>query len=160
MFRKIVVPLNGDPKNEIVLPIVQDLAHKFDADVVFLSVLPHPMFANSANDRKIDFMLNDRDTEWQIYLEKIASAFERLGIQTSSIVYEGNVADEILICAENIHADLIVMTSTHRNLFGILSLDSDVKRVARTAHIPVLLISAEADAAASDTSSTALPQRL
>ena len=145
MFRKIVVPLDGDSKNEIVLPFVQDLAHKFDAEVVFLSVLPHPVFANYVADKSLGYRLGDRDTEWQSHLDQIAATFKQSGVQASTIVYEGSVGDEILICAENIHADLIVMTSTHRNLLGMLSLDGDVKWVARYAHIPVLLISAESE---------------
>ncbi len=145
MFSKIVVPLNGDPKNEVVLPVVQDLARKFDAEVVFLSVLPHPAFVNYVDDKALGFMLSDRDTDWQSRLDKTAADFKKAGIRTSTIVYEGTVGNEILICAENIHADLIVMTSTHRNLLGMLSLDSDVKWVARYAHVPVLLVSAETE---------------
>lgn len=143
MYTRIVVPLDGDPKNEIALPHVRALALKFNAEVILVSVLPHPVLANFANDRALGYELKNRDDAWQSHLDSIAAVLTKSGIQTTTEIYEGSVGDRILKCAEDAQADLIVMTSTNRNLLGILSLDSDVKWVARHAHVPVLLVSAD-----------------
>ena len=55
MYKKILVPLDGSKRAEAILPHVEELAHRFDAKIVFLEIIePIKMFAPTAFVKRKD----------------------------------------------------------------------------------------------------------
>jgi nucleotide-binding universal stress UspA family protein len=141
MYKKILVPLDGSPLAEAVLPHVEALAKSEGAEIVLLRVAVTParyLFAhNPAEGNNVIQMI---EKEAKDYMKAEVSKLQNEGLKVTGITREGPAPDEILEVAEEIHADMIAM-STHgysgvqRWLMG-----SVADRIVHYAHIPVMLI--------------------
>jgi nucleotide-binding universal stress UspA family protein len=141
MYKKILVPLDGSPLAEAVLPHAEALAKSEGAEIVLLRVAVTParyLFAhNPAEGNNVIKMI---EKETGDYMKAEVSKLQDEGVQVTGITREGAAPDEILRVADEIHADVIAM-STHgysgveRWLMG-----SVAEKVVHHARIPVMLI--------------------
>lgn len=135
MFKKILVPLDGSPLAEGVLPLVIDLARVHGAEVMLLRVaFYHTLPGLDVQEHEARAV-----EEAQAYLDGVASGFQEQGLTVSTHVRYGQPCQEILRHAER-HAELVVM-ATH-GLGGMLrwAMGSVADRVVRRSPVPVLLI--------------------
>jgi nucleotide-binding universal stress UspA family protein len=141
MYKKILVPLDGSPLAEAVLPHAEALAKSEGAEIVLLRVAVTParyLFAhNPAEGNNVIKMI---EKEAKDYMKAEVAKLQNEGIKVTGITRDGAAPDEILEVAEETHADVIAM-STHgysgveRWLMG-----SVAEKVVHHAHIPVMLI--------------------
>lgn len=149
--QRILVSLDGSALAECVLPHVQSLIRPGQTQVHLLSVL-----ATGLGDRTVALMstyppglqistvaMSRARGQLERYLQGVGSRLRERGAVVKVEVREGNPAEEILNYAQEIEADLIVM-STH-GLSGVSRwvYGSVADRVLRWAPCPVLLVRAQ-----------------
>jgi nucleotide-binding universal stress UspA family protein len=141
MYKKILVPLDGSTLAEKVLPHAQALAKSEDAELVLLRVPlpPSPEFF-ARNPGLATEIIEDTEKETQTYLEKEERVVKGSGNQVQTIMREGPVAETILQVADEIHADLIAMSTHGRTGLQRMLVGSVADKVVRLSHIPVMLI--------------------
>ncbi len=142
------MPLDGSELAEVVLPHVRTMVRPGETHVHVLSVLTVGL-----SDRTVALMttyppglrlsttaMAQARLDLQRYLQRIAARVREWGATAAYEVREGNPAEEILCCAAEIEADLIVM-STH-GLSGLSRwvYGSVTAKVLRQAPCPVLLV--------------------
>lgn len=141
MFRKILVPLDGSPLAEAVLPHVRELAHCHNSEIVLLRVATYPLFDYSITDPRLILELRENaQAEASSYINSIAADLKREGFKITTEVVEGAVAEAIVSLAESAQADLIAMSTHGRTGIQRLFLGSVANRVVQMSKVPVLLI--------------------
>lgn len=144
MFKKILVPLDGSPMAEAVLPYVRRMAVENGAEVELLNVTMLPMPAYPV-DAPLDFdaVIKQQHDSSEQYLTKVMSDLGHDGIKVTPLITEGPVAEEILNYAESTHADLIAMSTHGRSGISRWLMGSVADKVLHGAKVPVLLIRPE-----------------
>lgn len=141
MYTKILVPLDGSTLAEKVLPHAQALAKAEGAELVLLRIPlpPSPEFF-ARNPGLGVSIIEDAEIETETYLQKEVSELQKQGAHVTSMISEGPVPDTIIAVAENIHADLIAMSTHGRTGIQRMLLGSVADKVVNLSPIPVMLI--------------------
>ncbi len=138
MFARILVPLDGSPLAEAILPEVGELAALHGAEVVLLRVaLVHILPGVDQTDAQVRAV-----EEAERYLADVERHLATRGIRVTSAVRYGHAVEEILDHAQSAGADLIAMSTHGRGGLGRLVLGSVAETVLRAAAVPVLLLRA------------------
>jgi nucleotide-binding universal stress UspA family protein len=139
-FRRILVPTDFSPTAGAATQQAVELAKTFGAELVLLHVVP-PMvhrlrtFGMAAGLAGLQDELRQRAAE---RLQQTAAEIGAGPIHTE--VREGSAFEQVLACARDCQADLIVIgTQGHTGLQHAL-LGSTAERVVRFAHCPVLTV--------------------
>ncbi len=142
MFARILVPLDGSPLAEGILPEVAELARLHGAELLLLRVaLAHTFPGVDATDAQVHVV-----QEAEGYLAEVERGLAARGIPVSSAVRYGHAAEEILDHAQVRHADLIAMCTHGRTGLVRIMLGSVAEAVLRASPVPVLLLRAQARA--------------
>jgi nucleotide-binding universal stress UspA family protein len=113
MYKKILVPLDGSKRAEMILPYVEDLASRYQATIIFLMSLEYA-FTTGIEGAFIELSKNDfnrKQEEVKSYLKKIADKFTRKKINAETRIASGPAVGAILETASKDNVDLIAMTS-------------------------------------------------
>ncbi len=135
MVKHILIPLDGSPMAEAVLPHVLTLAQSAHTQLHLLRVAQCPVefiFCDPAIAPPLD--------DPEAYLIHIAAPLRRAGYWVIVHLAWGRVADAILAYAEAIQADLIAMATHGRSGLSRWLLGSVADEVVRHAPVPVLLV--------------------
>jgi nucleotide-binding universal stress UspA family protein len=136
MFSRILVPLDGSPLAEAVIPQVVDLATLRKAEIVLLRVaLAHALPGTDPVEAQVRAV-----EEAQAYLAKVEADLLAQGLAVKSVVRYGHAADEILDHARAGDVDLIAMSTHGRSGVRRWVLGSVAETVVRHAPVPVLLV--------------------
>jgi nucleotide-binding universal stress UspA family protein len=144
LCRHILVPLDGSELAEQVLPVVSPIARVLDAEMTLLQVATTHMLGSFSSEWYPSLQSTFEMVEQQAkaYLERMAGRLKEEGIETSTAVGTGLVAESIVKCAETNHIDLIAMCTHGRTGLARWALGSVADRVLRAASIPILLVRA------------------
>jgi nucleotide-binding universal stress UspA family protein len=141
MYRKILVPLDGSPLAEAVLPHAQALAKSEDAELILLrvAVTPDPNFyhRDEGEGRLVTDMIEKEALE---YMKAEVSKLEKEGARVTAITRNGTIPNTILEVAEETHADVIAMSTHGRVGLQRLFQGSVAEDIVHASHIPVMLI--------------------
>jgi nucleotide-binding universal stress UspA family protein len=113
MYKKILVPLDGSKRAEMILPYVEDLADRYQATIIFLMSLEYT-FTTGIEGAFIELSENDfnrKQDEVKSYLKKIADKFIGKKINAETRIASGPAVGAILEAANKDNVDLIAMTS-------------------------------------------------
>ena len=141
MYKRALVPLDGSPIAEAIIPFILEIAGPLDMEVVLLRVVePIPPIAleGSRHIEVEDFEL--RRTDAEEYLAPIAVELRNKGVRVESRVRRGNAVDQIVAAAREAGADLIAMSTHGRGGLGRLVFGSVAQAVLRRAEVPVFLM--------------------
>jgi len=137
-IQKLLVPLDGSPMAESVLPIAAQLAGRISASVTLIHVVEKDPPDKIHGQRHLK---NSEQAE--SYLRAVASSDIFRGVNVSFHVHEAGVRDvsqSISDHTEELHQDLVVMcTHGSSGLRGILY-GSIAQQVISFGNVPVLLI--------------------
>ena len=140
MAQRVLVPLDGSPLAESILPLVADLARASGATVRLLHVSPEPTSLTATSGRVVAFADQEAERLRAEALDYLHGLEARLGgVPTEHAVRFGEARDEILKEAEEAGADLIAVTTAGRSIVRRAVLGSVADQVFRRAAIPVLL---------------------
>jgi nucleotide-binding universal stress UspA family protein len=142
MYKIILVPLDGSKRAEAILPHVEDLAHRYEAKVIFLEVVePEPVVvAEPIYDRYDIRQYKRRLTEVEYYLKARRGEFQAKGIESQMRMSEGPIVEEIIKIAERENVDLIAMASHGRTGLPRVFYGSVAAGVLHRIDRPLLLI--------------------
>ncbi len=141
MFKKILVPLDGSPMAEAVLPYVRHMAVEDGAEVELLTITTVPLAAYPI-DAPLDLaqLIKQQHEASEQYLRKVSNAIDHDGIKVTPLISEGPIAEEILSHAESTGADLIAMSTHGRSGISRWLMGSVADKVLHGAKVPVLLV--------------------
>ena len=117
------------------------LAKRLDAEVVVLNVTPNAAHFSGfiiSPDYTKDFVAQLEDGAKKAMAEFLPKYFE--GVKVRGVVLQGDPAEEIMACADEEQADVIIMSSHGRKGLDRLLLGSVVQKVAKYAPQPLLTI--------------------
>ncbi|MFH1647544.1 MAG: universal stress protein [Chloroflexota bacterium] len=125
ILKKALVPLDGSPGSEAVIPYISEMAAKLQMELTLLQI------ASAQNNRKgeVDKYLQD----WCDHLggEDIAVRYK---------VSAGSVADEIIDIADELAFDLVAMSTRGKTAVNLWSLGSVAQKVFLGGNTPLLLV--------------------
>lgn len=141
MSKKILVPLDGSEFAEAVLPHVQTMAKEEGAEIILLTVpvIPSADFV-ARNPGLTKNAIEETEVKTGKYLEAKISNLKKNGAKVKGILREGPVPETILEVAEEIHADMIAMSTHGRIGMKRWLMGSVADEVVHNAHIPVILV--------------------
>jgi nucleotide-binding universal stress UspA family protein len=141
MYKKILVPLDGSPLAEAVLPHAQALAKSEGAEIVLLrvAVTPDPNFfhRDPAEGRQITDAIEEEALD---YMKTEVAKLQNEGAKVTAITRDGTIPDTILEVAEETHADVIAMSTHGRAGIQRWLMGSVAEDVVHDSHIPVMLV--------------------
>lgn len=140
-FRRIVCPTDFSPTAAAALAYATDLARSAKAEIVLLHVLPtmnYPLRGLGMAEAfpHLQAELHTRGKE------RLAEAAKAIGadVAVRTELRDGEAYEQVLACAKDLGADLIVLgTHGHTGLKHAL-LGSTAERVVRLAECPVLTV--------------------
>ena len=156
MYEKVLVPLDGSPLSESVLPHAEEIAAKFGSEVVLVRVvatlgellrelLPQGGLQSAGASAELGIKVAERQheserAEAERYLAGIAGRLRSKSFKVHDRVEEGGPSQAILAAARATGAGLIAMSTHSRTGLPRSVLGSVADEVVRESHLPVLLI--------------------
>ncbi|MGE5461771.1 MAG: universal stress protein [Syntrophothermus sp.] len=141
MFNHILVPLDGSPLAECVLPHVKAIAPVANSHVTLIHVLEHPNNRNGSPP--IDPLgWHMQKQESQRYLDEKAQQLQAEGLQVDQVVLEGKPAEVLIEYARSNGVDLIAMSTHGRTGLSGWNVSSVVQKVLLRAYRSILLVRA------------------
>jgi nucleotide-binding universal stress UspA family protein len=138
----ILAPVDFSPHANEALKVAADLAKRFGSELCLVHVVPFIPKLPSAST-----IFNEREYEEELHksadvrLKEIGDEIARSGVTVTTRVGTANeVGQEILLTAEHVHADLIVIASHGMTGWSRLAFGSVADKVTRLATCPVLLL--------------------
>jgi nucleotide-binding universal stress UspA family protein len=142
-LKKVIVPLDGSPLAETVLPYVVDLAKKMRLEVVLVRAYALPTSTADEYQTYTDELIGLIEAEARDYLAKKMKELKGNGLEdVSSVVNVGYGAEEIINLARNTPDNFIAMSTHGRSGMKCFVLGSVTDRVVRHSGDPVLIIRA------------------
>lgn len=143
MFRKIIIPLDGTPLTQQVLPYVQQITIPEQSEIVLVCNLAESSTPSLADvDRSTDTSSEQLYGPIHSYLNQRRDELIQLGYRARVQVAKDGTVTEIIRIATEIGADLIAMTTHGRSQIGRWMLGSVASQVLHNALQPVLLVRA------------------
>ena len=143
-YRRVLVPLDGSPLAEAVLPFVSRLARPRGLEIALLRVIPvvTPKVVEGGTRRIILDHGERLREEAEVYLRGVAGSLVADGFRVTTTVRTGEAAPEIVAGARECQADLIGMMTHGRTGLGRLFFGSVAEAVLRHAAVPVFVVRA------------------
>jgi nucleotide-binding universal stress UspA family protein len=152
MYKRILVPLDGSPRAEKILPHVEALAKEDGATLILMQTI-EPTSADFTPG--IDSMVSPQEMEiyWKSlqaaeeagneYLTEKAEELTRKKVKVETVVKRGDAVATIVKTAKDKSADLIAMASHGRTGLARVFYGSVANGVLHKVDRPLLLIRAE-----------------
>jgi len=147
MYKKMLVPVDGSLRSEVVVAHVAETAKAFGCTIRLLTVVDLDKRNGKGQDSSTDEAASLAWVESQIeeaenHLRPVAERFEDHGLKPEMEVRFGNPPAEILKAAAEYGTDIIAMATRSRRGVARLMFGSVADQVLRESHVPVLLITA------------------
>jgi nucleotide-binding universal stress UspA family protein len=149
MYRRILVPLDGSKRAEAILPHVEQLAQRFEAEVIFFRVVePPPLMVTPGQPDMALYQqeVEQRTEEAELYLKAIEGEFQELGINARMELGQGPVVEAIITAAAQHEVDLIALTSHGRSGLAQVFYGSVAAGVLHRVDRPLLLVRSQIEA--------------
>jgi nucleotide-binding universal stress UspA family protein len=147
-IKRILVPVDGSPLSASVLPFIESVAQRLDANIILERVVTPPviLYPGEVIPSALP-VLDEIEAEARIYLDKLGETIKRRGIKVQEEVTVGYPAQAILDAADRYSADLLAMSSHSRSAVGRWLIGSTTDAVVRQSHRPCLIVRPSAVAA-------------
>lgn len=138
MFERILVPLDGSPRAELILPQLARLLRREDSEVLLLRAFHVPQ-GDAWMDLPRQNLALEREAA-QKYVHDLAKRMAGQGAKVHGRVVEGLPASSILECADQEGATLIAMSTHGRSGLSRWVMGSVAEKVVRASRVPMLLV--------------------
>lgn len=143
MFTRLLLPVDGSECSDRATDHALELADRYDASVHVLSVVDAGDFpvdlARIADDAAVHA---DLEARGRTALDDAVDRLESAGVEVTSEQRTGSTTEEILSCADEAEADLIVAGRDDRDRLGRFLHRSISRQLAQAAAVPVLAVPA------------------
>lgn len=140
MIKKVLVPLDGSPVAESILPYVELIARGAGAEITLLTSI---QAEHSWDDEHVTVDMDAATAEASAYLESQCERLQAGGLIANVNINYGAEADAIIGWAAEEAADLIAMTTHGRTGLKRWILGSVAHKVLHGTSRPLLLVRAE-----------------
>ena len=135
-FENILVPMDGSPCAEMILPKLERLANDLKANIHLLQVVyAHTFPGVDPTEAEVAVVRKAEE-----YLKKMEDQLKAKGFNADSHVRYGDEAEEILDHASQKDVDLIAMTTHGRSGIKRFLLGSVAEKILRHSPKPVFLV--------------------
>jgi nucleotide-binding universal stress UspA family protein len=142
-LKRVIVPLDGSPLAEGVLPWVKELASRLSLEVLLIRVVKIPTWPYRGDDGPpLDTTAIEEELESEAaqYLETIGHRLQESGIKTECTVWRGTPETAIIEFSQGV-PDCMLALSTHgRSGFGRVLIGSVADKVIRSLEVPVMVV--------------------
>ncbi|RME49260.1 MAG: universal stress protein [Chloroflexi bacterium] len=147
MYRKVLIPLDGSPFAERILPHIERLISSAETELILFHVVEpfHHVVSPETRAGLTDAEITNFRESATLYLKRVRGELREMGLQAHVQTAHGDVASAICDTAQAQGADLIAMTTHGRSGVGRWAFGSVADRVIRTASQPVLLVRGTTD---------------
>jgi len=147
MYKAILVPLDGSKRAERILKHVEELAHCFNAKIIFLQIVTAPNLVGYDESAILLYHhhLEQLAKQAESYLKSLKGEFREKGIEAKTCVVGGPVVEQIIDCALRENADLVAMASHGRAGLSRTFYGSIAAGVLQRIDRPLLLIRSRGD---------------
>ena len=145
MLHHFIVPLDGSPLSERVLPPVAYLSRRMGSRVTLVKVAGGREETNEGREYEVG-----ERREARTYLEYICGGLRKAGVAADFEVLCGRPAEAVVHLARVREAGIIAMSSHGRGGLARWLLGSVTDKVVRIAATPVLVVGGSAASAAAD----------
>ena len=141
MYKRALVPLDGSPLAEAVIPFLMEIAGPLQMSIVLLRVRePIPQLVGDGMRQALLDVREAHTRDLEAYLASIAAPLRARSVDVSWAIRSGRPDEEIVAAARDAGADLIAMSTHGRSGLGRLLFGSVAEQVLRHADVPVLMI--------------------
>ena len=142
-IRKIVVAIDLTPRSQKTAAYAAEFAKRLDAALTVVHVFaPEPVTEFTSEQAQEAFAEGRRRTVAK--LAKLIENLRRTGVECHDDFRVGDPAEEVVLAAHAIDADLIITTSHHPGFLGRTLGWDQAPRIFHRASCPVLVYQAEA----------------
>ena len=137
MYRKILVPVENSPNDQVILNHLQQLVTLTGAKLILVCVA-HGWVARNFDQlrlRESEEMREDRE-----YLVRLCNDLQSKGFQAEFILAHGEPSDEIIKIAREHQVDLIAMTTHGHRFINDFLRGATADKVRHAVDVPVLLL--------------------
>jgi len=148
MYKKILVPLDGSKRAEVILQHVELIAKNFQSTVIFMQVIElMPIMAPPGQPDMTFYQVefDQRKQNAEDYLRSVQTDFLDKGIDTKFAIIEGASVASIIEIATQEDVDLIAMASHGRSGLAQVFYGSVAAGLLQRIDRPLLLIRAKRD---------------
>jgi nucleotide-binding universal stress UspA family protein len=124
-LKKAVVPLDGSPLSEAVIPYIKEIANLLKMEVTLIQVI------QKTNGYRADA---------EAYLKEWCERFTEQGITSKYEVRSGSAAEQIIDLIDNAASDLVAMSTRGQTAINLWSLGSVAQKVLLGGTSPLLLV--------------------
>jgi nucleotide-binding universal stress UspA family protein len=142
-IRRILVPLDGSPVAESVLPMIEALARRLNASVVLFRAITPPPVAGPMPEALayIPDVVSFLEADVERYLGRIADDLIKKGLEVSTIVTMESPVSGIVNAAADVKADLVALATHGRSGLARWIMGSTADAVVRSG-LPCLIVRA------------------
>ncbi len=142
MYKKILVPVDGSKRAEMILSHVEALALHHNAKIIFLTVFqPSKQISHDKYELKaFGEQFKQLRQKNEAYLKGLAGEFREKGIMVQTHVTTGRIVKEIMDFADKEDVDLIAMCSHGRGGLTRLFYGSVAAGLLSRADRPLLIV--------------------
>lgn len=145
MYRTIVVPLDGSPRAEAILPHVEELAHCHKARVVFVRVVDPASSLAGLEGLPVEVsreLIKQQIDEAESYLEAKQGEFRQQRIEAVGRVRYGPIVQTIAQVVAEENADLVAIASHGRTGLARMFYGSVAAGLLQRIDRPMLIVRA------------------
>ncbi|HEX7900869.1 MAG TPA: universal stress protein, partial [Planctomycetota bacterium] len=139
MFSRILVPVDGSPRAEMILPQLGRILRHEDAEILLLRAVHVPPVPAEWAASAVELRRRER-AEAQTYLHDLARRFAGRGAKVHARLVAGPPAEAILQAADDEESTLIAMATHGRTGLARFALGSVAEKVLRASRVPVLVV--------------------
>lgn len=150
LFKKALVPLDGSKESEAIIPYIGELASKLKTEVVLFHVVAPVQFFYGIPGEASNPPYGPDDIDKLVakkkgYLDTLGAGLKEKGIKTSSSVVVGEPAKDIVSKANEIHANVVAMSTRGHSGFDRWTLGSTADKVLHGGNTPIMIVRASRD---------------
>ena len=138
MFNRILAAIDGSPASEKVLAAAVDLATRYQAELIALSVAEMPEVVAMVDE--VDEMRHSADNYFRQIGEAAVEYARSRGVKLRNVVVRGHAANEIIRFAEAEGVNLIVLGRQGHSRVTRFFLGSTTDRVSEHCHCTVMIV--------------------
>jgi nucleotide-binding universal stress UspA family protein len=141
VYKRALVPLDGSPLAEAIIPFLTEIAAPLEMSIVLLRVRePIPQVVGDGVRHALLDLRETHTRDIEDYLASIAATLRARSLDVSYAIRSGRPDEEIVEAARDAGVDLIAMSTHGRGGLGRLLFGSVAEQVLRHAEVPVLMI--------------------
>ena len=144
MYQKILVPLDGSPVAECVMPHIEAIA-KSESSLVELITVVEPLEIPTRGgiaitDADLKQIASELRKETRQYLEGIVESLKKAGVKATYTILSGKPAETMVEYVNDNPVDLVIIATHGRSGITKWIWGSFTEKILRAVNVPILLV--------------------